>query len=76
MPEDLIKAINEMDIFTTNMKIEYFDSDHYTAQGDHFDNTKMMVKISDDVDNSEHESYNELDRSQQIDSKKLDTRFH
>ena len=36
----------------------------------------MTVKISDDVDNSEHESYNELDRPQQIDSIKLNTRFH
>ena len=39
MPEDLIEVINEMDTFTTNIQINHFDSDHYTAQEDYFDNT-------------------------------------
>ena len=38
MPENLIEAINEMDKFTTNIQIDHFDSDHYTAQEDHIDN--------------------------------------
>ena len=40
MPEDLIKAINEMNLFTIIIQINHFDSDHYTTQEDHFDNTQ------------------------------------
>ena len=64
MPEDLIETINEMDTFTTNIQINYFDSDHYTAQEDHFDNIQDDGQDQcDDVDNSEHVCYNELDSS-------------
>ena len=65
MSEELIETLNEMDTFTTNIKINHFDSDHYTAQEDHFDNNQDDGQDKcDDVDNSEHESYNELDSSQ------------
>ena len=65
MPKDLIETINVMDIFTINIQIDHFDSDHYTTQEDHFDNTQDDNQAQcDDVDNSEHESYDELDSSQ------------
>ena len=68
MPENLIEVINEMDSFTTIIQINHFDNDHYTTQEDHFDNAQDDDQAQyDDVDNSEHESYNELDRSQQKD---------
>ena len=67
MPEDLIKAINETDSFTTNIQINHFDSDHYTAQEDHFDNTQDDDQDHcDNMDNSEHDNYDKLDSSQQI----------
>ena len=31
MPEDLIKATNEKESFTTIIQTNYFDSDHYTT---------------------------------------------
>ena len=31
MPEDLIETINGIDTFTTNIQIDHFDSDQYTA---------------------------------------------
>ena len=71
MIEDLIKAINEIDTFTTDIQIDYFDSDHYTAQEDRFDNAQDDGQAQcGDVHNSEHESYDELDSSQQIDGMK------
>ena len=62
---DLIKTINEKDSFTTNIQINHFDSDHYTTRKDHFENTQDYNQAQcDDMDNSEHESHNELDSSQ------------
>ena len=40
VPKDLIKAINETDSFTNRIQIYHFDSEHRTAQDDHFDNNK------------------------------------
>ena len=63
--EDLIKAINKMDTFTNKIQIDHFDNDHYTAQDDYFGHTKDNdQEYCDDMDNSDHESYNELDKSQ------------
>ena len=77
MLEDLIKTTNEMDTFTTKLQTNHFDSDHYTAQEDYFNNTQDDDQDHcDDMNNSEHESYNDLDSSQQIDTMKSDTRFH
>ena len=65
MYEDLINTINEQDSFTTNIHINHFDSNHYTTQKDHFDNTQNNNQAQfDDRDNSEHIGYNELDSSQ------------
>ena len=68
MPEDLIEAINKTGSFTTIIQIKHFDNDQYTTQEHLFNNTQDDNQAQyDDVDNSEHESYNELDRLQQID---------
>ena len=40
VPKNLFKTINDMDSFTTKIQIDHFDSDRFTAQDDHFDNTK------------------------------------
>ena len=64
IPDDLIEAINKMDTFTNKIQINYFDSDHYIAEEDHFDNTQNdNQEHCDDTDNSEHERYDELDNS-------------
>ena len=79
MPENLTRTINEMDIFTTKIQNNHFDSDHYTAiaQEDHFDNTQDdNQNHCDDKGNPKHESYDELDNSQQIDGMKSDTGIH
>ena len=53
MSDDLIEAINEMDTFTTNIQINHFDSDHYTAKEDHFNNSRDDGQDQcDDVDKS------------------------
>ena len=65
MPEDLIKAINKMEKFINKIQIDHFDSDHYTTQEDHFNNTQGDdQEHCDDIDKSDHGSYNELDKSQ------------
>ena len=65
MPEELIKIIDVMDTFTTNIQTNYFDSDHFIAQGNHFDDKQDDSQAQcDDADNSNHESYNELNISQ------------
>ena len=62
VPKDLIKTINEMDAFTTKIQIDYLNSEHCTAQDDHFDNTQDDGQTQcDDVDNSKDEIYNEFD---------------
>ena len=59
-PEDLIKGISETDSLTTIIQIDNFDSDNYTTQKDHFNNAQDDNQAQcNDVDNSEHESYNE-----------------
>ena len=64
MPEDLIKAINEIDTIATNIQIDQFYSDHYITQEDYFNNTQNDNQDHcDNMDNSEHESDNELDSS-------------
>ena len=65
--EDLIQVINEMNSFTTKIQINHFNSDHFTAQDDHFDNTKDNGQAQcDAVGNSEDESYDEIDSSQKL----------
>ena len=65
-----------MDAFSNKIQIDHFDSDHHTAHDDHFGNTQDNdQKHCDDMDNFDHETYNKLDKSQQIDGIKPDTRF-
>ena len=40
VPKNLLKTINETDSFTTKIQINQFDSDRFTAQYNHYDNTK------------------------------------
>ena len=40
VPEDLIGAINEMDLFTNKIQINHFDSDHLTTENDYSDNNE------------------------------------
>ena len=56
-PENLLKTINEMNSCTTKIQFNHFDSDRFTAQDDHFENTKDEGQTqSDYMDNSEDES--------------------
>ena len=56
MSEDLIKTIIEMDTFTTKIQTNHFDSDHYTAQEDHFDNAQHDNQDHcDNMDNSKRD---------------------
>ena len=67
MLDNLIEVINEMNTFTTNIQINHFDSDQYTTQKDHFNNIQDANQTRwDDVNNSEHNTYNILDSSRQI----------
>ena len=77
VPENLFNTINETNSFTTKIQINQFDSDRFIAQDDHFDNTGDEGKTqSNNVDNSEDESYDELDSSQQLDSMESNIIFH
>ena len=68
MSENLFRTINETDSFTTKIQIDQFNSDRFTDQDDHFKDTKNEDQTqSNDVDNSEDESYDELNSSQQLD---------
>ena len=40
VPENLFKTINEADRFTTKIQIDWFNSDRFIAQGDHYDDNK------------------------------------
>ena len=77
VPENLFKTINETDSFITKIQINTSDSNCFIARDDHFDNTKDDGQTrSNNVDNSEDESYDELDNSQQIDCMELTRMFH
>ena len=77
VPENLFKTINETDSFTTKIQIDQFDSDRFTAQDEHFNNTKDDDETqSNNVDNTEDESYNKLDSSQPLDYIESNTMFH
>ena len=74
VPKDLIEAITETDSVTTKIQIDHFDSDPFTAQDDHINNTKDNGQTQCyGINNSEDESYDELDSSQQLDCMELNT---
>ena len=77
VPENLFETINETDLFTIKIQINHSDGNRFTAQNNHFDNTKDDGQAqSNDVDKSEDESYDELNSSRQIDCIKSNTMFH
>ena len=62
VPENLFKINNGTDPFTIKIQINQFNNDYFTAQDDHFDNTKDEGQThSNYVNNSEDESYGALD---------------
>ena len=65
VPEDLIEAINETDLFTNKMQINHFGSDYFTAQDDHYNNNENDSQTQYNVKDN---SRDELDSSQQLDS--------
>ena len=65
VPQNLFKTINEKDVFTTKIQIDWFDSDHFIGQDDHFNDTTDDSRAqSIKGDNSEDISHDELDSQQ------------
>ena len=65
MPGNLFKTTNGIDSLTTKIQINYFDSDQFTAQDNHFNNTKDEGQTqSIDLNNFEDECYDALVSSQ------------
>ena len=63
--ENIFETISETDSFTNKIQIDHANSNHFTVQNYHFNNTKDDDESqSNDVDNSENKSYDELDSSQ------------
>ena len=68
VPEGLVGPINGMIPFTKDIENDHSSNDHYAVQDDRSRHTSDGGRTrSDDVDNSEDESYNELTSSQQLD---------
>ena len=77
VPENQFKTINEKDIFTTKIRIDWFDSDRFIGQDDHFNDTKDDDRTqTNGVDNSEDENHNEVDSPQQLGCMESNTMFH
>ena len=61
VPENLFKSIHEIDMFITKIQFNQFDSDRFVDQDDHsFDTDDDSQTQSNKVNNSEHESHNEV----------------
>ena len=72
VPEDLIEATNETESYDNKNQTNRFDSNHSIIQDDHSNNNNDYGRIhSNDKDDSEHESYDELDCSQQLNGMEL-----
>ena len=65
MPENLFKTISETDSFTNKIQINHPNNIRFTPHDK-----------SNDVNNSEDESYNKLDSSQQINYMESTMMFH
>ena len=64
VPKNLIKAINGTDSFTSKIKVEHFDSDHTIVEDDQSENNIYNGQTQCiDVNDSEDESYGELNSS-------------
>ena len=67
VPENLIEAISETDLSDNKVQVNHFDSNHSIVQDDHSNNNNDDGRIhSNDKDDSEDESYDELDSSKQL----------
>ena len=67
VPEDLIEAISETESYGNKNQTHRFDTNHYMIQDDHSNNNADYGYIyPNDMDDSEYESYDELDCSQQL----------
>ena len=67
VPDDLIKTISKTDSSDNKIHVNHFDGDHSIVQNDHSNNNDTEGRInSNDKDDSEDESYDELDGSQQL----------
>ena len=65
--EDLIEAINKENSFNKKIQNNHCDSDHFILQDDHSDNYEYDSWTHfNNENNSENESYDELDNSQQL----------
>ena len=77
VPKNLFKSINAQNTFTTKIQIDWFNSDRFIGQDDHFNDTEDDGQTwSNKVGNSEDESHNEVDNPHQLDCMKSNTMFH
>ena len=67
VPEDLIEAISKTDSYENKFQVNNFDRNYYTVQDDQSNNNDNDSHTHfNDEDNSEDESYDELDNPQQL----------
>ena len=67
--KDLIEAISKTDQSDNKIQVNHFDSNHSIVQDDHFNNKDNDGRTHfNDENNSEDESYDELDSSQHLNS--------
>ena len=67
IPEDLIKAINETDLFNNKIQSNQFDRGHFIVQDDNSHSYEVDWRTHfNNENNSEDESYIELDNSQHL----------
>ena len=65
-----------MGTITNKIQLDHFDCDQHTAQQDHSNTTQDdNQEHYASMDNSDHESDNDLDNSQRIDGMNSDTKF-
>ena len=69
--------MNGKDTFTTNIQFNRFDNDRFIGQDDHFGDTEDDGRTrSNEVDNSEDKSHDEVDSPHQLDCMESNTMFH
>ena len=72
VPEDLIKAINEMDSFNNKIQTNNFNNDYFIVQDDHSHKNEDEGRTHfHNENNYEDESYDESDNSQQLNGMEL-----
>ena len=77
VPENLFKSINGKDKLTTKIQNNWFDSDRFIGQDDHFDETEDDGGTwSNKVNYSEDESQDKADSPHQFHYMASNTMFH